>query len=436
MGQLIDYEFTGESNGLIYSGKESPFWLHSNKRGRIDEKTHLMGLLSSSAHIYLDEDTYFNIGAGLLYQDGFTDKLQLDEVYAEFISPKFGFTVGRKQKKELFRGLSATNQNILWSLNARPLPGIQIFTTNPIFINGENHGLGFTASLEEYFFDDDRFVKETRLHHKSFHFVYRNKYNLEISLGLQHFVQWAGISPEFGKLPNGFDDYIDVFTGRAGDDPVGGQEVNALGNQLGSVELQVKTKINDLDVQFIYNNIFEDGSGLKGGNLPDGRYTFYVEDNRDTFWGTSWLKAFMYEIYYTKNQSKDRVSSEVDGNDNYFNNNLYRSGWTYESRILGVPFINLKEERFRVGNNKILVHHIGIEGKILDKLPYRFLISYRSNYGAKGADVFPNKNILSTFLELEVLKRNIEMNIQIGSDINSNTNSNFGLGLSLKKSFL
>ena len=69
---------------------------------------------------------------------------------------------------------------------------------------------------------------------------------------------------------------------------------------------------------------------MKGGNFPDGRYAVYLEDNRDTFWGNSWLKAFIYEFYYTKNQSRSRAGSEEDGSDNYFNNNLYRSGWTYK----------------------------------------------------------------------------------------------------------
>ena len=274
------------------------------------------------------------------------------------------------------------------------------------------------------------------MHHKSFHFVFRNKSNLEISLGLQHFVQWAGISPEFGKLPGGIDDYFDVFTGRAGDDAVGGQEVNALGNQLGSVELQIKTKVNDVDVQFIYNTIFEDGSGLKGGNLPDGRYTFYVEDNRDTFWGTSWLKAFIYEFYYTKNQSRDRLSSAEDGADNYFNNNLYRSGWTYENRVIGVPFILLNDNRFRIGTNIVVVHHLGLQGKILDKIPYNFLMSYRQNYGAKDSFFPEKKQVFSTLIDLELINSNILLNLQLGADINSSTNSNFGLGLSLKKSFL
>src|SRR5690606_16390754 len=104
------------------------------------------------------------------------------------------------------------------------------------------------------------------------------------------------------------------------------------------------TSIDDYNIHFIYNHLFEDGSGRRLGNTPDGRYSIYVEDVEDTH-VKKWVRAIMYELYYTKHQSY--TSSGNDGTDNYFNNNLYRSGWTYESRVLGVPFITLDEDRFR-----------------------------------------------------------------------------------------
>lgn len=431
--QVLDYGLDFESTAQLYSGERSPFWMHSNKYGRLDEKTQISGLVSPRLNLNLGADSYFEVGAGVLYKNGFENGLSLDEAYFTYVTKNLGVTVGKKHKEDAFQGLSASPQGIHWSLNAPAIPGFQIFTPGPVLTN-DTSGFGFEASLEEYIIDDDRYVEDTRLHHKSFHFVYRGQNNFGIKMGVQHYVQWAGTSPTEGPLPDSFKDYLRIVFAKPSDD-VGDQEVNALGNQLGSYEVEVDTKIKELDFRFIYNHIFEDASGMKMGNLPDGRYAVYVEDNRDTFWGTPWVRAFIYEFYYTKNQSRRRAGSLIDGADNYFNNNLYRSGWTYKNRIIGMPFILLNENRFRIGTNIVAVHHVGIKGRAFDKFPYRFLLSYRQNYGVKGS-FFPQKReIFSTFLEFELINSDYQLDARIGADINTADNSNFGIGLNFTKSF-
>ncbi len=429
-----EFNINTSGAGQLYTGDESPFWMHINTRGRLDEKSHFSGLLTSDVRINLEADSYAEFGLGGLYKDGLRDGLYLDELYFTFRTPKAGVVLGKKQREDFYQGLSATNESILWSLNAAPMPGIRFFIHEPIFLFND-YGIGFKASLEEYLMNDDRHIKDTRVHHKSLHAVYRSKENFQIELGVQQFVQWAGVSEEFGELPHSFDDYIRIFTGMASKgDVANGQEVNALGNQIGSYEIKVKTRIRDLDFHFIYNHIYEDASGLKGGNLPDGRYAVYLEDNRDSFWGVSWLKAFMYEFYYTKNQSRTRAGSLVDGADNYFNNNLYRSGWTYNSQILGVPFILLNDNNFRIGTNIIAVHHLGLRGNILNDLPYRFLLSYRMNYGVKDS-FFPEKReVVSSLFEVELINRDYVLKAQVGADINSFKKSNLGIGFRFSKS--
>ena len=429
----IQYDVQFDSHGQLFTGEESPFWMHTNYRGRLDEKSHLFGLLNSTARFGLTSEIYTELGVGAFYKNGYEDGVKLDEIYFNFVSPKFGVVVGKKQRKDLFQGLSATNENILWSLNAAPMPGIRFFTREPIFISND-HGIGVMASLEEYLMDDDRYIEETRLHHKSLHLVYRSENDFQIDLGVQHFVQWGGYSEEFGQLPNSWDDYFRIFTGMASEGDIGnGQEVNALGNQIGSYEIRIKTKIRDVDFKFLYNHIFEDASGMKGGNFPDGRYAVYFEDNRDTFWGTSWLKAFMYEFYYTKNQSRGRKSSEEDGADNYFNNNLYRSGWTYNKQVLGMPFILLNDIRFRIGTNITTVHHLGLKGMAFDKVPYRLLLSYRKNYGVKDSFFSETREVLSTLIEVNLVNDNYNLKAQFGADISSYEDTNFGVGLNFSK---
>lgn len=429
--QEIDYQVDFEGTGQVYTAEESPFWLHTNKRGRLDEKSHFSSILTGSGKVQIGDSTFMKLGVGTLYKDGFEDEIKLDEAYFEFASRKVGVILGKKHKVDKFQGLSASNENILWSLNAPVMPGIQIYTRAPFFLWKEQ-GIGFRARLEEYLMDDNRHVEKTRLHHKSFHVVYKNPNNFQLALGVQHFVQWAGISPTYGKLPNSFVDYTRIFLGLASDDGVGGEEVNALGNQLGSYEIKINSQLNGLDLQFLYNHIFEDASGMKMGNFPDGRYAIYIEDNRDSFWGTPWLKAFMYEFYYTKNQSRSRKSSEVDGGDNYFNNNLYRSGWTYANHVIGVPYILMDENRFRIANNIMLVHHLGFKGSFFKNIPYRFILSYR-DYGLTDSVSPSNKEIFSGLMEFELVNIAYKLKAQLGWDISPTASPNFGVGINFTK---
>lgn len=423
--QKTEYHAELNVQGLGYSGEQSPFWMHSNTRGRIDEMTNLAGWASASVKFLIDKNSFAEIGAGGLYQNGYTDKLQLDEAYFTFKNHWLTATVGRKQMADLYLGLSASNQNILWSLNARPMPGIRFYTPEPVFIKGEA-GLGFKASYEEYLFDDDRYVKDAHLHHKSFHIVYKAR-KFEIIAGLQHFVQWGGTSPVYGRLPQSFQDYLQIVAGREGSDNVSGEEANALGNHLGSYEIYVNSNIAGYDFQLIYNHLFEDGSGRVLRNTPDGRYGIFIKNRKQG----GWVDALMYEFYYTKNQSA--ASPTSDGIDNYFNNNLYRSGWTYEQRILGVPFITLDNDRFRVNNNQILVHHLGFTGRAFTFLPYKFLTSYRRNYGGKGGGAGINNTVVSSYLDIEVFEGYAKINLLLGTDFTTDDAPNFAAGLRLHK---
>lgn len=413
-------------SGLAFSQEESPFWLYSNKRGRKDETTNFSGYVNGAIKYNLNSNSFLEIGVGALYNDGYNDGLKFDESYLMFQNTWLALISGRKQKDELYSGLSATNENILWSLNARPLPGIQLKTIKTIYLSG-NKGLGFKAALEEYLLDDDRYVKDARVHHKSFHLVYKASEKFMITGGVQHFAQWAGTSPIYGKLPSTFSDYKNVFLGKESDDTVGGQEVNAIGNHLGSYEIYINTEFKGYEVEIIYNHLFEDGSSRIFRNTPDGRYGIFVKSPESG----NWIDNVMYELFYTKNQSSSHPAT--DGLDNYFNNNLYRSGWVYDGHVLGVPFINMGENRFRIANNSIIVHHFGVNGVAFDKLPYKFLTSYRRNYGAKGSDYRKN-NTLSTFLDLEIYKSVVDVNLHLGTDFNSTAAPNFGVGVQLKKS--
>ena len=430
--QYFDYSLTANLQGLIYTKEESPFWMHSNQRGRIDEKTQFAGWLNAAGTYITSDSSSIQAGLGGLFQNGYSDEAQLDEFYFGFENNWLKIYAGRRHEQEVFSGLSATNQSILWSLNSRPLPGISL-TIKPLVL-WEEAGLGFKASWEEFLTDDERYIDNVRIHHKSLHLIFSGIPEIEILAGLNHYVQWGGESETLGKLPSGFRNYLRVITGSgfsgAADDFIRDNEINALGNHLGGYEIQLNTSFSDYAISLLYNTIFEDFSGVKLRNTPDGRYGIYIEDQRDL---DQWIKALMYEFYYTRHQSKTYPTP--DGKDNYFNNHLYRSGWTYDDRVIGLPFILPNENGFGIAHNNIVAHHLGFSGNAFYMYPYKFLASYRGNYGAKAGTFEPIETVLSTYLEIGMVQQYVDLDLLFGMDLSSSEDTNLGFGLRMTKTF-
>ena len=403
-----------------------PFWMYHNQRGRLSENTNFSSWISGRGIYQLTENASLEAGTGLLYQEE-VDKLQLDELYLGFRNIWMEEVVVRKQKEELYNGLSSSNENILWSLNARPLPGIQLSTIRPIFF-WPKAGLGFEASWEEYQMEEERHVRNARLHHKSFHLVLQPVPTFKIKAGLQHFVQWAGTSGDRGKQPGGFDDYLLILTGQGGgEDASLGDQQNALGNNLGSYEVYLDTRIKDIGISLFWNHLFEDGSGRRLGNTPDGRYGLFIEDLEPQ----QWIHSAIYEFYYTKHQS--HTTSGAHKYDNYFNNGVYRSGWTYEDRVLGAPFFMINPDGLGIISNRFIAHHLGIGGVAFDEVEFKMLASYRKNYGTNRNGLYAEtENILSGYLDTAVVKSFVNINLVIGADYSPDSGGNLGGGIKLR----
>jgi len=429
----IDY--SGSINlEAYYSSKEKlPFWFYSNQRGRVSEETNMDGWINGKMIYDFSANSSIEFGGGVLYQDAFKDKLFIDELYANFNYKWLQVIAGSKQKMELYNGLSATNENILWSLNARPVPGIQFKTNRPIFLDS-NRKFGFEASWNEYYMGDNPGAENVRLHHKKIQILYNFRKGWSFKAGIQHFVQWGGISESYGKQPNGFTDYFRIIAGRGGgENSAEREQANALGNHLGSWELYISKEFKHTRLNFIFNNLFEDGSGSRGANFPDGRYGVFVEAKDPD----QLVNSFIYELYYTKKQSQTGPHLY----DNYFNNGVYPFGWTYKGRVLGAAFFRYDPELNYIVNNKFITHHIGIGGQLSiasQKLPYKLMLSYAQNEGTYGSSPgLPeiDENVLNFYSKWRLLNLPVVLSMDLGFEVNSRNEPIFATGISLSRNF-
>jgi len=164
--------------------------------------------------------------------------------------------------------------------------------------------------------------------------------------------------------------------------------------------------------------------------MPDGRYgIFYSTVDKDKI-----VNSVIYEFTYTRNQgTKNGLQAE-----NYFNNGIYRSGWTYGNIFLGSPFFSVSASGDGISNNKFVAHHIGIGGQFsnyFNVFPYRLLLSAFRNEGIFQNPYSSIQNAFYIYSEFGILRDFIHLDIQTGLEFNSETPSLFGVGLLLTKQF-
>lgn len=411
-------DFSGEIHlrGLGSEGN-LPFWMHNNQRGRVSQNSNVASWFTGKGIWFIGEETFLEAGAGLLYDDGADGEVQPDELYVHFETQWLRLTLGKKQRPLKYNGISASNENILWSLNAQPLPGIKLGTNGPVFLNG-NTGPGIELEWEEYFLGEDRYMEGARLHHKSAYFLFRTMNELEIKIGGRHFANYGGTNPE-GQKPELTRSYLDAITLK-----------HPSQHHITSYEIYLSKIFRDFRLEFLYNHMAVDQSGRRLKNIPDGRYGLFFETlDKDRF-----IHSLMYEFYHTKNQSKSS-SGYID---NYFNHFQYRSGWAYQDRIIGVPFFTYDEDADRVINNKFTAHHFGVGGQFssLDKIyPYKILLSYTENEGTYENSFDPEPQVLSTYADMRIFEGFMQLNFQLAADFNSVATPNFGAGFHLRKEF-
>ena len=246
---------------------------------------------------------------------------------------------------------------------------------------------------------DNRYVKHALLHNQALYFKVKIFRELHFIFGLEDWCQWGGISPLYGQQPQSIKDYFRIMTGSSGgEDATVNDQMNALGNHMGRELLRLEWEKDTFGFVFQHDRPFEDGSGVGFQNFPDGVNTLHFSFNDKS----QWVSDIVVEYIYTKWQSgprHDRPATEeelkknpdktkitIGGTDNYFNNGEYKSGWTYNGRVIGLPlfFPKLKNsEGLTLGimSNRITGWNLGLGGSIAHKVPYSLKITYSQQFG-------------------------------------------------------
>lgn len=390
-------------NTYYSTGDDLPFWLTSNRNGVFSLRNSTFQLLQAGfANDYETSRASrwdYTWGADFIYALAGKSDFQANQYWFGVRYTNFTIKAGAQSDPIRYSGLSSTNGNVDRSNNARPLPGISLSTDGFIPFLGKEW-FSVSAEYEEKLFSDHTYVRNARLHHKSFYGKALLKKNLSLTIGLEHFVLWGGTSPDqsIGEMP-GFSQYFKyVFGLKAGPGAHMADQINRAGNQLGLYSLQLQKEGANQRLEFYWNHFFEDRSGMEMANLRDGLWGLHLSRKDRSAFFTDFVYEYMYTLHQSgsthmisANRPDDPNRLTGRGKDNYFDHYIYRS-FTYYNRMMGtplfVPHIGSNNQADGFESTRMWMHHFGAKGELKPGIKWKGMLTWSRNFGTY-TDSFP-----------------------------------------------
>ncbi len=437
----VEYE-VGLSSSFA-AKEEIPFWLHSNKNGLVPNKSYAMSDFSLGmdfSEISVSAIDFMWETSAVAYT-GDESKFILDKLYLGLKWKIFQFSLGQKYDAIAFDGLSSSNGNLLYSNNARSYPKYEISVPEWTAIPFTKGIISFKGLLSDGITTDNRYIDHALVHHKNLFVRLFKDEKFSVSGGIEQYAQWSGKHPDRGSISHSLDKYLNVFTGSGDDDATFDNDAYRLGNHIGSYHLDAYYNADHFSLTAYYRSIFEDGSGRKSENRPDGLYgLFYKNKNEEN----PFIQSALVELYHTTDQSGS-LHGTIDGVkyrglDSYFNHSEYKSGWTHYGRTIGSPlFTNGKRDGHAlVINNRFKAVHLGVRGFIGSFIPYKTYFTYSKNYGTYQTPFESTLNQFSGLVELRVPSKKIPFHIDLACAIDKGEllKDNIGFFIRLSKTGL
>ena len=204
---------------------------------------------------------------------------------------------------------------------------------------------------------------------------------MNIGFAIQHAVQHGGYDQNNNKIPTSWENYINVFFARSGDEsqPAQDQDYKA-GNGLGAFTFILEKNSN----LFYYEHYFDDKSGVKTLNFGDGLIGINLK-----------FSSFNlnFELVNTRNQSGNQHPPGVDS---YYFHDVYLFGWSNDGLSIGNSFIHPNSNRkllYNIGAEKFLKSLASLQDMHILKCMYHIKIKTGINLMKTIIMLFQGKNI-------------------------------------------
>ncbi|WP_334167737.1 capsule assembly Wzi family protein [Phocaeicola paurosaccharolyticus] len=423
--QGISYKV--ESSVVLSDGDHSPFWLTSNRYGLSSIKNN-WGVLKAGATYTKSFNNNWKLETGLevAAMHNTNSDFVIQQAYADISYKRLFLSIGSKEEEPYLINPSLSSGDLIEGINTRPIPRIKIGLKNYTSIPKTNNWVKIKGYVSFGWFADNDwqrsfvnkgsyYTNNVLIHRKEvFLKIGRmDKFPVELEMGVNHGVQFGGERWRKGdaspvdKMPHSFSDHVRVlFCGSGGDKSLKGEQLNALGNHIGSWNFALKFKFNDYLIKTYFQHMFEDGSGMifEYGAWKDGLVGISVKREKK-----GWIDEFLVEYLATKRQTASMqnegwsdIPTKITGTDDYYNNGIYLA-WQHHGMGLGNPLLTspiYNNNTISFLNNRITGYHIAVSGTPLSCIRYRAMITLTNNYGTYSNPYDKCEKQLNSMLEV------------------------------------
>ncbi|MEX0609603.1 MAG: capsule assembly Wzi family protein [Balneolaceae bacterium] len=430
--------FTSNVSGL---NSELPFWLHANRDGTIDQSSaNALLYVDGSSYLYKGRDFSVETGGRFISRYSDDSAINFNELYVHATAYSFKLSAGRFIDPLASKEDELSTGSFMISRNATPIPKVAFYTDGFTGVPGTQGIIRYNALFAHGWFEDDRYVQSPYLHQKYFYLSIKYAFFDAVG-GIVHNVQWAGESqnPNVGQLPSGWDTFSTVVFARGSknEDAPGGEQTNAVGNSVAAYDFSLGLFFKDFDMRAYRLFYLEDKVSTRFRSPWDGVWGLTIKPKNIPL-----VKNFLWEHINTKRQ--DSFDFEPYGTSRYYNNFIYRTGWTYNRRVIGNPLLLSDgadgSDDYPVYNNIIIGHHFGISGSLLADINFTIKYTFTRNYGVFEEQIITQYHysecsdipdtICADLRPLEEVKKiNHSFILEVSSTIPNNESIKYGVSL-------
>lgn len=424
-----EYNVDAEASLLLGagSGEFAPFYMNSNRHGKITQSKNTLIDLKLSDPLSLDRrfdwswgvealagwssnvdyDRWSTAADGMVKNPQHPARIWLQQLYAEVKWRSLFLSVGMKERNSVLVDERLSSGDLVWSGNSRSIPEVRIgfvdFQNIPLL----NKALQIDVCLSYGKFVDSDWVDNHYSYergivciaplwtYKRLYFRTKPTLPFHAKFGFQMTGLFGGTTRRYyhGVMQSETENY-----GGAGDFlsmllPFGHtREGYKTGDHKGSWDISLEYRFKDASTLHAYTQFFwEDGTGMSKSNGFDGLYG--LEYKRA---GKGWLSGVVAEYLDFTNQggpihwdpaddpNNSGLHNQAHGRDDYYNNSFYRSYVNYGMTI-GTPMVMgtvfNTNGRSTLLYNRVRAFHIAAEGYITPELQWTAKYSHRKAWG-------------------------------------------------------
>lgn len=405
-----------EARATVSGGEHSPFWFVSNMQGLgTPEKNY--GYVRGSLFKKLEGEKKFSWGAGIDLVGGWkvTAPFNIHQLFAEVKYRAFYAMAGAKEIWGSYNNHHLSSGNLLFSGNSMPIPQVRIGTYDFAKFWGTKGWFSVKAYIAFGKFTDSNWQRswvEPGSQHNSGVLYHskglwlrggnENEFPLTADIGIEMGTQFGGVIYKDGQtihMPERFIDWLKaIFPFKGGEDTPKEEQTNVQGNMVGAYNIVLRWKPKaDWSIKGYFEHYFDDHSQMTFEyGWKDGLWGLEVELPKNRY-----VSKLVGEFIYMKDQTgainndkSPEVPEQVSGRDNYYNHYLY-SAWQNWGMGIGTPLaispIYNVNHHLSFYDTRFIAWHLGLEGKPVHSLKWRFLLTFSQNWGTY---IYPLANVL------------------------------------------